>query len=400
MVVIINIMSKPLRFFLILIMLPIMEASSQSLVIDHHDVAAFDSIPPVYKEAAANLRMLFMDRSVGGNISFSLDCLSHPWESAPNSCKRYQHQDTIYSVDPSEVHWDGTWDRSLWRYEYWPTGCSEDVNCFIDFMSGRIDSFDVMGCQFSYLAVTPGSNIADTSTGFFGISGNNNKASTYAEFAAAHPDKKIIWWTTSLARSIGTPEAASFNDQMRNYATTHDIVLFDVADILSHDPDGNPCFDNRDGVEYKDEDYPDDSLNIPAICPQYTTETDGGHLGSISAGGIRVAKAFWVLMANLAGWKEITSTAETDQSQGIVLYPNPANDFVELKFNSENVQARTECIIFDLQGKVKSQQWLTRLSEDGFLFARLPLEAYPPGIYFVQLKNGIQSETHKLIVAD
>jgi hypothetical protein len=29
---------------------------------------------------------------------------------------------------------------------------------------------------------------------------------------------------------------------------------------------------------------------------------EGGHLGSVSAGKIRVAKAFWVLMAQLAGW--------------------------------------------------------------------------------------------------
>ncbi len=93
---------------------------------------------------------------------------------------------------------------------------------------------------------------------------------------------------------------------MRQYAIDNDKVLFDVADILSHDPDGNPCYDNRDGVPYDNgntsENHPDDGQNIPAICPHYTTEADGGHLGSVSAGKIRVAKAYWVLMARLAGW--------------------------------------------------------------------------------------------------
>jgi hypothetical protein len=60
-------------------------------------------------------------------------------------------------------------------------------------------------------------------------------------------------------------------------------------------------------VEYcsqnkKCENYPDDGEDYPAICQDYTTETDGGHLGSVSGGAIRIAKAFWVLMARIAGW--------------------------------------------------------------------------------------------------
>lgn len=36
-------------------------------------------------------------------------------------------------------------------------------------MQTRMDSFDVMGCQFSYLAVTPGSKIADPVNGFLEV---------------------------------------------------------------------------------------------------------------------------------------------------------------------------------------------------------------------------------------
>src|SRR5690606_2543925 len=61
-------------------------------------------------------------------------------------------------------------------------------------------------------------------------------------------------------------------------------------------------YDHRDGVTYNSENNPDDGINIPAICQHYTSETEGGHLGSVSAGKIRVAKAIWVLMAQLAGW--------------------------------------------------------------------------------------------------
>ncbi|NJN54721.1 MAG: hypothetical protein HC804_08190, partial [Anaerolineae bacterium] len=125
-------------------------------------------------------------------------------------------------------------------------------------------------------------------------------------FEAQHPDKVIIYWTTSLARSIGSDVSDLFNNQMRQYAIEHNKVLFDVADILSHDPDDNACYDNRDGIPYTSqndtENFPDDGHNYLAICPHYTTETEGGHLGSTSTGAIHVAKAFWVLMARLAGW--------------------------------------------------------------------------------------------------
>jgi len=289
--------------FMLLFLAVCASAQAQSIVVDSRSIAQFDSIPPQYAEAARKLRMLFMDRSVGGNINDALNCLSVPFENAPNFCKRHQHRDSAYAVSPSEVRWIGAWDRSNWRYEFWPAGCSEDAICFINFIEPRIDSFDVVGYQFSYLAVNAGTQLTDPNTGFFTQRSDRNTAAAYAAFAARHPGKTVIWWTTSLARGIGTPESQAFNDAMRSYAAQNRIVLFDVADILSHDPSGRPCYDNRDGVPYLTENHPDDGIDIPAICPQYTTETDGGHLGSISAGGIRVAKAFWVLMARIAGWQ-------------------------------------------------------------------------------------------------
>ncbi len=301
------------RSILILLLLLSQAAAAQPILVDHRDVAKFDSIPRRYAEAARDLRLFFMDRSVGGNISDALSCLASPFETAPSACKRYQHRDSAYAVVPSEVHWNGVWDRSLWRYEYWPPNCSEDALCFINAVEPRIDSFDVVGFQHSYLAVMPGSSINDPSTGFFAPRTDRGTAAAMAAFAARHPDKQVIWWTTSLARGIGTPESEIFNDAMRRYARDNNLILFDVADILSHNPAGQPCYDNRDGVPYLTENYPDDSLDIPAICPQYTTETDGGHLGSISAGGIRVAKAFWVLMARIAGWDGTGDTAKAEK---------------------------------------------------------------------------------------
>ncbi|MBR9975187.1 MAG: hypothetical protein KFF77_06370 [Bacteroidetes bacterium] len=329
------------------------DTQAQDILVDHTSVALFEFIPPQYAEAAARLRLLFMDRSVGGNIDQALGCLASLHADAPNFCRRWQHRDSAYAVDPREVYWEGRWDRSRWRYEFWPSGCSEDADCFISFIEPRIDSFDVVGFQHSYLAVTPGSGINDAVNGYFGSRGDRGAAS-YAAFAARHPEKTVLWWTSSLARGIGSPESEAFNDAMRAFAAAHDLVLFDVADILSHDPQGNPCFDNRDGVTYLDENHPDDGRDIPAICPQYTTETEGGHLGSISAGGIRVAKAFWVLMARIAGWDGLaasaTEPAAVASGLSLSFYPNPAREAVTVRFTLPEA-AQVRLSLHDLLGR-------------------------------------------------
>jgi hypothetical protein len=289
-------------------------ADSYLIIVDHNSIDLFEQIPDEYLDAASALRMLFMDRSVGENIDFGLECLLFESdELAPNHCSRYEHVDPTYSVDPEIVSWyrEGGFDRTNWDYAPWPIGqdCSswsQKVDCFIDFIEPQISAYDVVSFQFSYLLVDESSTIADQPGGYFWDNPSLTDVYDFEAFEARNPDTKTIYWTTSLSRGIGTLVSENFNNQMRQYALGNGKILFDVADILSHDPDGLPCYDNRDGVLYDNgnssENYPDDGVDIPAICQYYTTEVDGGHLGSVSAGKIRVAKAFWVLMAQIAGW--------------------------------------------------------------------------------------------------
>lgn len=280
------------------------------IVVDHTSVALFEQIPEQYLNAAANLRMLFIDRSVGSNIDDGLTCLSYPNNSvAPNHCVRYEHTVPEFSVDPSEVSWNrpGGYDRSNWEYRFWADNLdcaswSDKLDCFFQMVTPDINQYDVVSFQFSYLEVGDGSTIAGQPGGYFWDNPTHSDVYDQEAYEAQHANKVFIYWTSSLARGIGSPASTDFNNQMRQYAVANNKPLFDVADILSHTPDGLPCYDNRDGVPYLDENYPDDGLDLPAICQEYTTETDGGHLGRVSAGKIRVAKAFWVLMARIAGW--------------------------------------------------------------------------------------------------
>ncbi len=184
---------------------------------------------------------------------------------------------------------------------------------------------------------------------------------------------------------------------MREYAEEYDIILFDVADILAHDPGGEPCYDNRDGVIYKDEDHPDDGESIPAICPHYTTETEGGHLGSVSAGGIRVSKALWVLMARLAGWEGITASFNHFVDRTLSIFPNPTSGELHIKNlqSSGNVDG---VVVTDVTGgrvRIYQKKDFSSITDNVFC---IPLGDFVPGLYFVSVMKGKVLETGKFVV--
>jgi MYXO-CTERM domain-containing protein len=100
--------------------------------------------------------------------------------------------------------------------------------------------------------------------------------------AAAHPAKTLVWFTIPLEET-GTSNSAraTFNASVRAYASTHDIVLFDLADIESHTSGGTAV--TSGGYE--------------SLAHEYSL--DGGHLND--AGARRAAGAMWQLMARIAG---------------------------------------------------------------------------------------------------
>ena len=315
--------TPPYYTYLPLVEMHIYAPPQGAFVIDHTSVALFEQIPDRYLTAARNLRLMFSDRSVGQNINESLDCLTATsWETSPSYCrvdyynsnwdwKTFTLTDWLNGTVPARIRFNPDpirYNRNNWTFVERSGGWSYLTQDFIQILApGFITSKDVLSYQFSYLNVSEADDIADPNTGFF--ANNPAKYDVYdlEAYISRNPQKTFFFWTTSLARSIGTQTAQSFNDQMRRYAAAHNKYLFDVADIEAHTDRGTACYDNRDGVQYCTqggacENYPNDYLNIPAICQDYTTEIDGGHLGSVSGGRIQLAKAFWVLMARIAGW--------------------------------------------------------------------------------------------------
>jgi hypothetical protein len=255
------------------------------IIINYQSLSLFDSIPDSYIQAASQLKLLFRHASVGYNISNGLDCLMNKVQPRPSSCDRY--------LLPNQVVYNPKYNRNNWVFEFHMPPPAQNPAWWDKYylFQDRVDGlgpnedYDVVGFKFGYVDGYPGSLIDDL---FF----NNVPDDPYPSIEdmealeARHPDKTIMYWTMGLSR-LTYIDSQSFNQQMRNYASSHHKVLVDIASIESHQPDGTPCYDNA-------------GQGIEAICQDYTTEVNGGHLNAL--GMQRMAKALWVLMARIAGW--------------------------------------------------------------------------------------------------
>lgn len=114
---------------------------------------------------------------------------------------------------------------------------------------------------------------------------------TMTALAADYPDAAIVWWTmpiSTAADNRGNDEKTIFNTAVRSHCAANDCILFDIADIESHDPAGTAVFS---------------STGDEALWAGYAS--DGAHLNEV--GRQRVAQAFWWLFARLAGWPGVTT---------------------------------------------------------------------------------------------
>ena len=256
--------------------------TSGAIVIDHNAIAQFDRIPDSYIQAASNIRVLFRHASVGWNINQGLDCLMNSVSPRPFFCDA--------GLQTSQIIYNPKYNRNNWSFEFHapPPGQNpgwwDKALLFID----RVDTtsnYDAYGFKFGYVDGIQGSAIDDE---FFTYHPTEYPSIYDLEaLETRHPGKRFVYWTMGLARIVGTPDSQSFNQQMRTYASQHNKILMDIADIESHRLDGTPC-------------YTSPGSGLENICDEYTDEAEGGHLNAL---GMQVmSKAMWVLMARMAGW--------------------------------------------------------------------------------------------------
>lgn len=217
-----------------------------TVIVNHFAPGAFEDIPEEARLGAINTRILVRHASVGENINAGLDDLAR---LAP------------------EVY-----DRSRWDFQARGNpGWQAKVDDLVIQTALQQADFDWLTMKFCYIDA-----LGDSSPDW------SYYREAMLQLERDYPDKTFIWWTIPLT-SGGNAGTERFNALVRAYARENGKVLFDIADIEAHDPDG-VRHTNADGYEI--------------LYPAYTD--DGGHLNL--EGRLRVAKAWWVLAARLNGW--------------------------------------------------------------------------------------------------
>ncbi len=120
------------------------------------------------------------------------------------------------------------------------------------------------------------------------------------------PGVTFVYMTGHLDGSGKNGTLNRRNEQIRNFCREHKKVLFDFADIESFDPDGKVNYmelNARDNCDYRQDkvkkNWADEWLEKN---PDHTIALPGGAAHTRPLNGALKGRAFWWMMARLAGW--------------------------------------------------------------------------------------------------
>ena len=139
----------------------------------------------------------------------------------------------------------------------------------------------------------------DPNVNYTNISSYINATKEYIDFCATSGYSTKVFFTTGPVdgdsyTNNGNGGAYGYNiwlrmEAIRDYVALDETrILFDYADILSHDDNGTFWTLTYEGNTYE------------VISPTNLGDGRTGHIGS--AGSIRLAKAIWWMLARMAGW--------------------------------------------------------------------------------------------------
>ncbi len=252
----------------------VIATSIPAIVINHNTVNAA-LIPQSYLDLAAQKNVVFDHHSIGGNIMTGMSTLqsqnparySFVPQFAPPSDWFTTHHGTGVNIGEFQ---DGD--------NYYPETKIAGFDSTIRGGVGNVVNIAFM--KFCFL------DIYDDAAN--GLSTWNSYSAMMTNLMAAYPNTRFLWVTDPLEQTLSSAyinhEKSLFNTALRQYVQTNGGVLYDLADIESHDPNGNLIVDSQ-GYE--------------ALYSGYA-QTQDHHLNSV--GQQRTASALWWVLARLSGW--------------------------------------------------------------------------------------------------
>jgi hypothetical protein len=258
---------------------PALTSVADATVIDHNCVDA-DTIPQAWLDQARVLITYFNHRSIGNNILDGVADLQ-----SQNSTRYTINVQYTSGTNPGINHYQaGANQHPMDKVSGFASNVKNGHDAaFMKFCVGDFEPWTSYAAHDIWIAYRD----------------------MMIEQQSAHPDTILVWWTaplTTQSDARGLASFAEFNDYVRSYVVANGGILFDIADIESHDPGGDPI--TAGGYE--------------AMWDNYAS--DGAHLNQ--TGSQRVASAMWWLLARLAGWGDTTDWISVTAANPVAsIYP-------------------------------------------------------------------------------
>lgn len=238
------------------------EVPAGGVIADHTAAVAFDDIPAAAIAAAqAAFRIFYGHTSHGSQIVTGLEML--------------QVEDARYAFNTGA-------DTLTLTEESGDLGENGDL-AWVDVTRNVLDA--------------PGNNINLVAWSWCGgVSGNTTEGidaylTAMDALEADYPDVVFIYMTGHLDGTGPTENLYARNNQIRAWCAAHGKALFDFADIESYDPAGNYYPDGSDWCEW-----------CTTWCEAHTCPTCIECAHSQCMNCYQKGRAFWWLLARLAGW--------------------------------------------------------------------------------------------------
>ncbi|MBI4534517.1 MAG: SGNH/GDSL hydrolase family protein [Candidatus Melainabacteria bacterium] len=244
------------------------QPAATSILINHATIDAQGRlIPQRWLDRARALDVYFGHQSVGSNLLAGLTELSG---------QNAAHYKIEIVQDP-----DKSWFKAhsgIGEFSVGENGSpSQKIQDFAQRLTkrGYGSNINVAMMKFCYVDITPHTHQSEVFRAYVNAMEN---------LEHSQPGLRLVWCTCPLVSSEDNSVREAFNRSIRQYCKTKGKVLFDIADIESHDPKGKPSYYG----------------SSPSLFKGYSQ--DGDHPDS-QLGQLQLARAWWWLMARLAGWQ-------------------------------------------------------------------------------------------------
>jgi len=309
--------------------------SVESIIIDHSAVEEFDSIPDYWIDEVKKMLLIVPGESHGAAYrqgpsilaaqpGYEKYAVRTTTSGAPEGPTSSNLRITDVYRNEANTGWEGSGgEEDFWTSQAAVNMMEQHLTYMRNSENNPVDAFGFGWCWDTTDGDAPGGGVDsvygvrwagrtyvlhETNQDRWGLdagdiadAGNSITMQDYIDAVDAYnlhdPETKTFFTTSpvdndgSASRNIGERGYQRYlkHEFIRDYVKSNQgKILFDYADILTHDSSGVQNIISWDGHQF------------PVIASENATPATVGHISE--AGAIRIGKALWVLMARIAGW--------------------------------------------------------------------------------------------------